>query len=100
MTAILGVYCPTRGRPSAPARLAENVRNNTTVPYELVFVTEPGDDAAQDAVVIETNARLLLNTGAPSYSDALQTAYEASDHPFFIGANDDFDFQPGWDTAA
>lgn len=40
-----------------------------------------------------------MNAGR-GYPDAIQTAYEADDSPYFVAANDDFDFQPGWDTTA
>jgi hypothetical protein len=95
----IGIYVPTLGRPHALQRVADNIHANTETPHEIVFVTEPHDRESYDAAAA-TGETVVENRYEPSYSNALQTAYELFDHRFFIGANDDFDFQPGWDTAA
>lgn len=93
---MLAVYVPTYGRPDAAQRLADNLRAATATPYVLMFVCDRDEDMA---ACRDTGTEVLHNEGQ-GYSDAIQTAYEADDSPFFIAANDDFDFQPGWDTAA
>jgi hypothetical protein len=96
---VTGIYCPTLGRPHALQRLADNVAATTTAEYRLVFVTEAHDPASYDAARL-TGADVIVNPHAASYSNSLQAAYETFDDPHFIGANDDFDFQPGWDVEA
>jgi hypothetical protein len=96
---MIAIYCPTLGRPSKLQRVVDNIRSATTVEHRIVFVTEPYDAASFDAARA-TGATVYVNEGSPSYSNSLQTAYENDDAPFFIGANDDFDFQPGWDVEA
>ncbi len=95
----LGVYVPTLGRPHRLQALVDNIEAVTETPYEVVFVTEPHDEESFDAA-IATGALAVVNEGEPSYSNSLQAAYELYDHRYFIGANDDFVFQPGWDTEA
>ncbi len=95
---VLGVYLPTWGRPHALKRVADNVAAATVTPYTLIFACECNDEDS-----IEEGrkwGRVVVNHDTPSYSNSLQVAYEEDDSPFFIGANDDFDFKPGWDTAA
>jgi hypothetical protein len=96
---MIGIYLPTFGRPHALQRVVDNIREATVTPHEIVFVTEPHDPESSVAAAA-TGETEIVNAYSPSYSNALQTAYEVFRHPFFIGANDDFDFQPGWDEVA
>lgn len=97
---MIGVYVPTLGRPHVLQRLVDNIAGATVTPCEIVLVTEAHDPESQVAAAA-TGATVLVNKYAPpSYSNSIQTAYERDDAPYFICANDDFDFQPGWDTAA
>lgn len=95
----IGILVPTLGRPGSLRRAADNAHRATESLHDVVFVVEPGDTASYEAAEA-TGERVLVNLYDPSYSNSLQTAYEQTDHPFFIGANDDFDFQPGWDVEA
>ena len=98
MTDRIGIYCPTLGRPHALKRVADNIRAATTYPHTLIFACEAHDDPS----IAEARlwGRVVVNHDEPSYSNSLQAAYESDDSRWFVGANDDFDFQPGWDTAA
>lgn len=96
---MVGVYVPTLGRPHVLQRVVDNIRAATRSPHRIVFVTEPHDTDSY-AAAAATGASVMTNQGSPSYSNSLQTAYERDDCPFFIAANDDFDFQPGWDLPA
>jgi hypothetical protein len=95
----LGIYCPSLDRHHALARLQENIRSTTTVPYRLVIVAEPYDQLTF-STARQLGLDAVFNTGQSSYTDAIQTAYDTYTDPVFLLANDDFDFQPGWDTAA
>lgn len=90
---------PTLGRPGSLQRLVDNIRDTTASKHQVVFVTEVGDLASARAAVA-TGATVLVNGREPSYSNAIQTAYEAVRAPVFIAANDDFEFTPGWDEQA
>jgi glycosyltransferase involved in cell wall biosynthesis len=96
---MIGVFVPTLGRPRSLQRLVDNVAAVTVTPHEVVFVVEK-HDAESRAAAEATGATVIENEYEPSYSNAIQTAYERVETPFLIAANDDFDFQPGWDTAA
>ena len=93
---MIGVYVPTYGRPQSSSRLVDNLRESTSTLYRLIFVCDRQEDYTACAA---TGSDTLLNTGE-GYSDAVQTAYEADESDLFLAGNDDFDFQPGWDTAA
>lgn len=99
MTALIGIYVPTLGRPASAQRLVDNVREATDSTWEVVFVVEPGADGDREACEA-TGCRTLENAEPGKYANAIQTAYEASEHEYFICANDDFDFKPHWDTEA
>jgi hypothetical protein len=96
---MIGVYVPTLGRPGFLQRLVDNIATVTVTPYQVVFVVEKHDAESREAAEA-TGATVLVNPYEPSYSNAIQYAYEQVETPFLIGANDDFDFQLGWDTAA
>lgn len=95
----IGIYVPTLGRPSSLQRLVDNVAAVTALSYRVWFVCEATDPESIRAGK-QTGARTIVNTGGPCYSDAIQTAFDQDDARLFIAANDDFDFQPGWDTEA
>ncbi len=99
---MIAVYVPTLRRPSRLQPLVDNIRAASTVETNIVFVTEPGDTESHEAALATGCWALRNKFPEASYSNALQTAYESpvGRQPYFIGANDDFDFQPGWDTAA
>jgi len=96
---VIGIYIPTLGRPHALQRVVANIKDSTSLPHKIIFVTELHDPESLDAAW-NTGAIGIINEGSPSYSNSLQTAYEYDDSPYFIGANDDFDFFPNWDTEA
>jgi hypothetical protein len=97
---MIGIYVPTLGRPGSSQRLADNVQATTHNPYRLVFVVEKYNKDDYEAAA-RTGATVLWNSYEPSYSNAIQTAYEQSpEDPYFIAANDDFEFTDGWDTEA
>lgn len=96
---MLGIYVPTLGRPHVLQRVVDNITATTVTPHTVVFVTEKHDPESF-AAAEATGATVIENAYEPSYSNALQTAYEQVPTKFFVGANDDFDFQAGWDSAA
>lgn len=96
---MIGIYVPTLGRPHKLQALVDNIHQATRTPHGIVFVTER-DDPESLRAALATGANAIVNRYEPSYSNALQTAYETFNHPYFVGANDDFDFQPGWDVEA
>lgn len=96
---MIGIYCPTLGRPDAPQKLVTSVAAATVFPHRVVFVVEDHDPVQFDAA-LATGCLTLVNDYEPSYSNSIQTAFEQLPSEYFIAANDDFDFQPGWDTEA
>lgn len=96
---LIGVYVPTLGRPERLQQVADNIHAATSIRHRIIFVVEDHDVASLEAGRL-TGERTLVNHDEPSYSNALQTAYEDDDCPYFIGGNDDFDFSVGWDVAA
>lgn len=99
MNGRIGIYIPTLGRPHALQRTIDNIAETTVTPHKVIFVCEAHDQASFVAA-LATGADVLFNGDRPSYSNSLQAAFDVDTSEFFIGANDDFDFQPGWDTNA
>jgi hypothetical protein len=96
---VIGIYVPTLGRPHVLQRLVNNIHASTTLPHRIIFVVEPHDEESLNAAW-QTGELVSINEGSPSYSNSLQTAYDLDNSDYFIGANDDFDFFPNWDTEA
>lgn len=95
----IDIFCPTLGRPRSIERLWRNVSEATRSPHRLIFICEAHDEESWEAAQA-VGAEIVRNVYEPSYSNSIQTAYERSSNPYFLAANDDFDFQPGWDLPA
>lgn len=94
----IAVIIPTFHRVKSLEAIARNVHNNTQS-HTLYFVCEPDDQASIDEVN-QLNELLILNKQPGTHTGAANTAYYKTSEPFFIIANDDFNFHPGWDVAA
>lgn len=95
----LAVIVPTYHRPQALEALVANIHDNTATPHTIYFVTEPDDQASIDEVNrLEQN--LIISKYPGTHTGAANTAYESTLEPFFIIANDDFNFHKEWDTKA
>lgn len=106
---MIGIFVPTLSRPRALQRVANNVTATSTYPCTLAFIVEKDDDdsyteairvATDNREKIKPRIRVLVNKFYPSYSNAIQTAYTELDNPYFVCANDDFEFTFGWDVEA
>ncbi|HUX70785.1 MAG TPA: glycosyltransferase [Cellulomonadaceae bacterium] len=94
---MIGVYCPTYGRPHALQPFADNVHEVTRAEHRIVFVVEADDDASIEAARA-TGETVIVNPYEASYSNAIQAAYEHDDADWFVYANDDFWFRHGWES--
>lgn len=99
MNSNIAVIIPTFKRPQTLEKLMENIHTNTSTKHTIYFVVEPDDQESIDTVT-KLNQKLLLNKYPGSHTGAANTAYEETTEPFFIIANDDFNFTTGWDTEA
>jgi len=95
---MLGIYLPTYGRAGKLQQVADNIKESTNSEYKLYWGVEAHDRESILAAK-DTKAEVIINTGNPSYSDALQEIYENSDEEIFFWANDDFLFLKDWDVA-
>ena len=101
MTAEIVIVVPVLGRPQNAGPLASNIAEATTVPYRLVFVCSPQDDAEIEAVVA-TGADMLISPSEEPRGDfarKINHAYRYSSEPFLFQAADDLVFHPGWAEA-
>jgi len=92
----LAVFLPTYKRPDSLQKIVDNLKANTKSSYTLYFGMEK-DDIEGLKAAMSTDATVLINKYSPGYSNTIQTLYESSKEPFFIHANDDFEFLPEWD---
>ncbi len=94
---MLGIYLPTYKRLHKMKVVADNIKAATRSKYKLYFGLEP-DDTDSIAEAEKWGFNYVVNNDKPSYSNALQALYEATDEPIFFWANDDFKFLDGWDV--
>ena len=92
----LAVFLPTYKRPHALSKVAKNLEENTKTPFTLYFGLEK-DDTEGIKAAKATGHQVVINPYEPSYPNTIQAIYEASKEPYFIHANDDFEFLPDWD---
>lgn len=94
---MIGIYIPTFHRPHKLLDVAKNVHEKTHDQHHLVFVVEP-DDIETIEKVKEIGEELLISKHPGNHTGAANTAYEELKDPFFIIANDDFNFHQDWDV--
>jgi hypothetical protein len=92
---MIDLLCPTLKRPRALQPLADNIKANTAVAYQLYFGLEP-DDEAGIAAARATGYPVVINKYSAGYSNTIQSLYEAASAPFFVHINDDMEFLPSW----
>lgn len=95
---MLGIFCPTYGRPTKLQEVATNIEQSTKGDFTLYWGCEPEDTASIQAARA-TGHRVIVNEGKMGYADTIQTIYGYSDEDIFFHANDDFEFLNGWDIA-
>lgn len=77
--------------------VAESIKETTRTPYLLTFIIEEEDTETVKSA--EGLGDVLTGTfGTPA--KAINYGFKKTNHPYFIFANDDFVFQPNWDTNA
>lgn len=92
------VAVPVLGRPERARQIAESVYDATTVPYRLLFLCSPGDEA-QRAACERTGADLLVvdwQPGKGDYARKINHAVAVSDEPWILMGADDLCFCPDW----
>lgn len=99
MSDVIGIVIPTYKRPHAIMRAYNNAHENTTMDHKIYFVIEPEEWASYN-VIKENNLNLIISKYPGNHTGAANTAYEETTDPFFMIANDDFNFHPGWDIKA
>lgn len=99
------ILIPTLNRPDKLRGLAENIREATRAPHEVLYIAESGDAASHEegmTLAGEGLAVLAVNLRKPCYAGAVNTGYAVAagaGMPFthvFLGA-DDVVFRAGWD---
>lgn len=94
----LAIWLPTYKRPHAIAGVAKNIEDTTHNTFTLYFGLEP-DDTEGIKVAKATGHHVVINKYDMGYSNTIQSMYEKSIEPFWVHANDDFEFFPRWDEA-
>lgn len=95
----LGIFLPTYKRPHKLQEVADNIKATTKNSYTLYFGIEPSDEASIVAARKIRGAKVVINKydSDHGYVNTIQSIYEQSGEPFFIHANDDFEFLLDWD---
>lgn len=96
---MLDIIIPTFKRPHSLERVSKNAHDNTQCEHTLTFVVEPDDKESIDKIT-ELGENLLISKYPGNHTGAANTGYEETKEPFFIVANDDFNFHPNWDVPA
>lgn len=92
---MIDIFLPTYKRPGKLAAVAKNIEETTKNPFTLYFGIEPEDEASIEAAKA-TGHRVIINKYSQGYANTIQSIYEISESPFFLHANDDFEFLPDW----
>lgn len=99
MQNVIGIIIPTYRRPHAIVRAYNNAHENTETDHRIYFVIEP-EEWDSFNVIKENNYNLIISKYPGNHTGSANTAYEETTEPFFMIANDDFNFHKGWDIKA
>lgn len=97
----LVVIVPVLRRPHRVKPLLRSLAKATRTPYEVLFVTDPTDEAehvAIDEAQAEYHAAVLAVDG--NYARKINVAVDATTNPLIFTGADDLDFHHGWLEAA
>jgi len=97
---MIAIVIPTYHRANTLERVASNIWENTDCDYQLYFVVEKDDQETIEAASKIKEATIIINKYPGTHTGAANTYYETCNDPYFIMANDDFNFHKGWDTLA
>ena len=97
---MIDIIIPTVDRPHLLAGLLASIRASSSVEHTILFVAE-----AEDGLTIYALGELDGEFGAllgdyGGYTAAANAGVRATREPYFVVANDDVAFHPGWDAAA
>lgn len=101
MSAEIALLLPVLGRPRNAAKVVKSIQAATKVPYELVFLCSPDDDA-QIRACRRTGARVLTVTwpaGRADWAKKLEHGRTYTTAPYLLLGADDLHFHHGWDRA-
>jgi glycosyltransferase involved in cell wall biosynthesis len=95
----IAILVPVLARPGNAARLVASITENTKVPYRILFLCSPGDDAEIEAAQ-ETGAEVRVvsfRCGPGDYAAKINHGFHATDEPWIFQGADDLRFHRGWD---
>ncbi len=93
------IFIPTYARPHRIPMIVANTRECTEGAYRLSFIVEERDTPTR-AAIDAAGERAIVNTGRTTYASAINSAYHATDEPYFFCGADDLRFHAGWLTHA
>ena len=103
MTAQIDVVIPTLWRAARLPDVVANVHDATVSEHIITFVIEASDPETWNAVealmVNDDRVRRIVNDRAMNLPGAINSVAPHVEAPWWLLANDDDRFYPGWDTA-
>jgi glycosyltransferase involved in cell wall biosynthesis len=97
----LAILVPVLNRPHRVEPLLRSIAEATTGPYRVVFLSDQGDTAEQDAITEAGVAFRVHNIiCGGSYARKINIGVGLVTEPLVFFGADDLDFKPGWLEAA
>jgi hypothetical protein len=95
---MIDILVPVLSRPQNVRPLIDSIKQNTKVPYRVVFIVSPDDGEEIEAIYMARAA--YMRCVRPEYAPKINQAVSLSKAEFvFLGA-DDLRFLPDWDMHA
>jgi glycosyltransferase involved in cell wall biosynthesis len=102
MTTSIVILVPVLNRPHRVRPLIENIRENTQVPYRLLFIaTENQRDELEALDAADADYIVRMKPAGPGdYAAKTNEGYRKTTEPFVFTGADDLNFHHEWDVAA
>jgi glycosyltransferase involved in cell wall biosynthesis len=98
----IDVVIPTYGRAHKLAALVDNIKQASTLVWNITIVYEDDDKPTAGAVAAlrDDMVRGIINTKGRTYADCVNLAAEVCDAEWLFTGADDLRFYAGWDVQA
>lgn len=100
---MITIGIPVLRRPHNAAKVYASIVENTTVPYEIIWVVSPGDREQHIACMATPHTTVAHATWDPGPADFARKhalAFSLSHGDWYFAGADDLQFMAGWDIKA
>lgn len=91
----IAIFIPSLNRPHKLEPLIENIKENTTIPYQIYFMVSDNESVE---ILKRLKQKYFKDEGDTRYVTRMNFLYKHSTEPYMFMGSDDIWFHKDWDT--